>query len=74
MAQPTYISRECLLMTIKWRNMDDCQLTCQQLTDRARGLLRTFMQEHADVEEVALERMVWMNVGPDDINAITNGG
>lgn len=61
-------------MTIKWRNLEDCQLTCQQLTDRAREMLKAFLQEHADVDEVALERIVWMNVGLDDINTITNGG
>ena len=37
-------------------------------------MLLAFMQEHADIEEVALERMVWMTVQPDDIGRITEGG
>lgn len=72
--QDAVISREAVLMTIKWRRIPDSEMSGEDVLSRGRAMLLAFMQEHADIEEVALERMVWMTVQPDDIGRITEGG
>lgn len=64
------ITRCVLALTVRWKPRPGGPATPLELSQRAQQLLRHSLAEFADVDELWLDPIAWMDVKKDDIAAI----